>query len=344
MVSGIVKTKEIELFNDDCLKILPLLPDNSVDLILTDPPYFKVKGEAWDNQWKDVEKFLAWLDTVVAELYRVLKPSGSLYLFCSPKLSNSVERLIADRFKILNNIRWIKNTGYHKKACKKEMRRFREPWEGIIFAEHKNAELHAKGIAGYETKCDRLRGELFGTLRAYIVEEFEAAKISRKDFNRICGFAAISGGMASRHYLSASQWSLPTREHYAKLAKATGRFSRPWNNLKAEYDLLFECYLDFRRPFEMDRRAFEMGQEVEYTDLWYFDVVRPYKGRHSCEKPQDLLEHAIESSSRPGDTVLDCFMGSGSIGVACQKTGRKFIGIEMGEKWFFRSLERLKLV
>lgn len=341
---GIVKTNNLELFNDDCLKILSTLPDNSVDLILTDPPYFKVKGEAWDNQWKDVDKFLDWLDSVTTELFRVLKPSGSLYIFCSPKLANAVERVVGEHFTVLNNVRWIKNTGLHKKASKREMRRFREPWEGIIFAEHKNSDLHAKGIPGYETKCDKLRGELFGSLRQYIVDEFEASNITRKEFNQICGFRAISGGMASRHYLSASQWSLPTAEHYAKLGAATGRFQRPHANLRAEYELLFECYLDFRKPFEMERRAFEMTEQVEYTDLWCFDIVPPYKGRHSCEKPQDLLTHAIESSSRPGNVVLDCFMGSGSTGVACQTTGRKFIGIEMDEKWFYRALEKLKLV
>jgi site-specific DNA-methyltransferase (adenine-specific) len=344
VVTATVKTDKLELFNNDCLKILPELPDNSVDLILTDPPYFKVKGEAWDNQWKDVDRFLAWLDSVIAEFYRVLKPSGSMYVFCSPKLANSVERLIAERFQVLNNIRWIKNTGYHKKASRKEMRRFREPWEGVIFSEHKNSDLHAKGVPGYETKCDRLRGELFGTLREYIVKEFEASGVNRKEFNQICGFAAISGGMASRHYLSSSQWCLPTEEHYTKLQTATGRFQRPWSHLKAEYDLLYECYLDFRRPFEMERRAFEMKEEVEHTDLWYFDIIPPYKGRHSCEKPLDLLEHAILSSSRPGDVVLDAFMGSGSTGVACQNTERKFIGIEMSGHWFTRSLERMGLI
>lgn len=41
----------VTIYNGDCLHVLPDLPDNSVDLILTDPPYFKVKGDAWDNQW-----------------------------------------------------------------------------------------------------------------------------------------------------------------------------------------------------------------------------------------------------------------------------------------------------
>lgn len=41
----------IELINADCLRYLAILSDNSIDLIVTDPPYFKVKPNGWDNQW-----------------------------------------------------------------------------------------------------------------------------------------------------------------------------------------------------------------------------------------------------------------------------------------------------
>jgi hypothetical protein len=42
------------------------LPDSCVDLIVTDPPYFKVKDEAWDRQWAKPEAFIAWLGTIEA--------------------------------------------------------------------------------------------------------------------------------------------------------------------------------------------------------------------------------------------------------------------------------------
>ncbi len=77
---------QLTLVHADCLNYLPKLPDNSVDLIVTDPPYFKVKRHAWDNQWSDVTEFLAWLDDVLLEFWRVLKPNGSMYLFCSSNL------------------------------------------------------------------------------------------------------------------------------------------------------------------------------------------------------------------------------------------------------------------
>ncbi|WP_282604978.1 DNA methyltransferase, partial [Vibrio crassostreae] len=79
------------LIHADCLTYLKTLEDNSVDLILTDPPYFQVKRNAWDNQWPDVASFLAWLDEVLLEFWRILKPSGSLYLFCGSKLASDTE-------------------------------------------------------------------------------------------------------------------------------------------------------------------------------------------------------------------------------------------------------------
>ena len=84
----------VTIYHGDCLSVLPELPDNSVDMVLTDPPYFKVKGDAWDNQWDKPAEFLAWLDRVLEEFARVLKPNGSLYLFASPQMGARVEIMI----------------------------------------------------------------------------------------------------------------------------------------------------------------------------------------------------------------------------------------------------------
>ena len=51
----------IELHNVECLEFMRGMPDNSVDAIVTDPPYFGVKDDDWDNQWKDSDAFIAWI-------------------------------------------------------------------------------------------------------------------------------------------------------------------------------------------------------------------------------------------------------------------------------------------
>jgi len=65
----------------DALDVLRALPDNSVDLVLTDPPFYRVKGEAWDRQWDRPEAFVAWIGQLCEQWQRVLRPNGSLYVF-----------------------------------------------------------------------------------------------------------------------------------------------------------------------------------------------------------------------------------------------------------------------
>lgn len=72
-----------------------------------------------------------------------------------------------------------------------------------------------------------------------------------------------------------------------------------------------------------------------------FDNVIGNKS-HPCEKPVQLLECLIENSSNKEDSVLDCFMGSGSTGIACLNTNRNFIGIEKDDKYFDIAVKRIQ--
>ena len=64
-------------------------------------------------------------------------------------------------------------------------------------------------------------------------------------------------------------------------------------------------------------------------------------GLHPTQKPVDLMIWCIEMMTRPGDTILDPFMGSGTTGVAAMLTGRKFIGIELDETYFAIAEKRI---
>lgn len=63
---------------------------------------------------------------------------------------------------------------------------------------------------------------------------------------------------------------------------------------------------------------------------------------HPTQKPVEMLEYIINTYTDKGMTVLDNCMGSGSTGVACLHTGRKFIGIEMNKEYFDICVSRLK--
>lgn len=66
--------------------------------------------------------------------------------------------------------------------------------------------------------------------------------------------------------------------------------------------------------------------------------------KHPTIKPLNIIENLVINSSNENDVVLDCFMGSGTTGVACKKLNRKFIGIEIDEKYFEIAKNRIEEV
>jgi adenine-specific DNA-methyltransferase len=307
------------------MEVMRAMPANSVDLILTDPPYFKVKDEPWDRAWDTPKEFLAWLGTVADEWQRILKPNGSLYCFASPQMAARVEVMLGERFNVLNRIRWTKEAGWHQKAEKEALRSFLSPWEEIVFAEHYGADNMAKGEAGYAAKCDELRGFVFEPLRAYLSGEWERAGLTKKDAEQ------ATGTQMAGHWFTRSQWALPTAKHYATLQERANASGGDY--LRREYEDLRREYEDLRREYEDLRRPFSVSADVPYTDVWTFPTVGSYKGKHPCEKPQALLRHIIAASSRPGAVVFDAFAGSGSTGIAALALGRSFIGCDASAHW-----------
>lgn len=63
---------------------------------------------------------------------------------------------------------------------------------------------------------------------------------------------------------------------------------------------------------------------------------------HPTIKPIKILQNLIVNSTAENGVVLDCFMGSGSTGVACVNTNRRFIGIELDEGYFNTAKKRIK--
>lgn len=84
--------------------------------------------------------------------------------------------------------------------------------------------------------------------------------------------------------------------------------------------------------------------DVVYFSNWNGIVYGNAKNavKHSTQKPIQLLEYLIKTYTNEGEIVLDNCMGSGSTGVACAKTNRKFIGIELDETFFKIAKERIE--
>ena len=77
-------------------------------------------------------------------------------------------------------------------------------------------------------------------------------------------------------------------------------------------------------------------------DIWDYNCVNGYADKHPCEKPVSIIQHIVGTASKPAQTILDPFMGSGTTGVACAKLGRKFIGIEIDERYFEIACKRIQ--
>ena len=86
------------------------------------------------------------------------------------------------------------------------------------------------------------------------------------------------------------------------------------------------------------------GKNKKYNHLRYPSSIQKFnreRGLHPTQKPIALLEYLIKTYTNEGETVLDFTMGSGSTGVACINTNRRFIGIELDERYFNIAKQRI---
>ena len=107
------------------------------------------------------------------------------------------------------------------------------------------------------------------------------------------------------------------------------RFSYNYQEFKGGKKLLYQDYQSDKR-YPVDVQNFKTPFASAATNF------------HPTQKPVDLLEYLIRTYTNEGETVLDACMGSGSTGVACMNTGRKFIGFETEKKFFDIAQERVE--
>lgn len=341
-----VKISSIELINADCLEYLPTLPDNSVDLIVTDPPYFKVKPNGWDNQWKGDEDYLRWLDSCLEKFWRVLKPSGSMYLFCGHRQAADIEILVRGRFNVLNHIVWAKPSGRWNGCNKESLRAYFPATERIIFADHYQGPYRPKDD-GYAAKCNELKQHVMTPLISYFRDAREYLGVTSAQIAEATG----KKNMVS-HWFGISQWQLPNEADYLKLQAlfqkivadkhSRQELGKPHHHLVATWQSLNRKYSELQQEYYRLRRPFSVSVTVPYTDVWTHKPVQFYPGKHPCEKPADMLQQIITASSRPGDVVADFFFGSGSTLKQAALLGRQGIGVELEKERFEQTVSEMR--
>lgn len=290
------------LAEGDSLSLIKKLPDHCVSLILTDPPYHSTKKSNiyGDTHFKEDQHYLEWMEDFAKEWKRILRPNGSLFCFCASEMAARLEMIFAKEFNILSHIVWTKPNepgfdGWKQKMKKEALRQWYDHTERIIFA---------------EPACE---GNLFSSPFADFLRKMR--KKSGLTMNQLTEATGAYGKV--NHGGAVSNWeagrNTPSQDQYKKMCDA----------------MIATGKIDSMPPYEDVIRPFIIDGSKEFTDVWNFQNVRPYKGKHPAEKPSDLLEHAISATSYPGDIVLDCFGGSGSTAFAALRLGRLTVSIEI---------------
>lgn len=301
----------------DSIDLLRAMPDKCVSLILCDPPYHSthksnIRG---DRAFTEDADFLEWMRSYAVEWQRVLKHSGTVYVFCSSRMSSRLDVAISDYFLPVSSITWTKPNkpgfdGWKGKMSKESLRQWYPHSERILVFEQ---GAYGDHMATRQTP-----------LSVYLKQCRKTAGMTAKDLT-----GAIGAHGKVNHGGAVSNWetgrNIPNRSQYERMAQVL----EGTGNIPAMLP-----YNDIVRPMYLSR-------DVEFTDVWTFPSVRPYKGKHPAEKPVDMLAHIIDASSYPGDIVLDCFAGSGSTGVASVMEGRRAICMDVEEAWAKRSAQRI---
>ncbi len=299
----------------DSLALLRGLPPHCVSLILTDPPYHVTKKQNiyGDTAFAEDQHYVDWMSEYAAEWRRVLRPNGSLFCFCDSSMAARLEVMFSKSFNVLSHIVWTKPNdpgfdGWKGKMKKEALRQWYPHSERIIFAEP-------------AVDTNLFRSPFAQMLRA---ARIKAGMSTHALTGKIGAHGKVNHGGAVCNWEDGR--NTPSREQYDGMRKA----------------ILETGKVEWMPPYEDAVRRFNMDASKQFTDVWDFPSVRPYKGKHPAEKPLAMLEHAIAATTYRGDIVLDCFGGGGNTAVAAMKLGRRALVVEIQDVWAKRIAARVE--
>jgi DNA modification methylase len=292
-------TDHWHLVEGDSLRLMAKLPENSIDAIVTDPPYgIGFHGESWDGagkdgqQLKDGETFSAWSRMWASECRRILKPGGHLVAFGSPRTFHRLTAGIEDAgLELRDVVMWVfaQGTPKARKLPGGLAPMLKPAYEPILLARAPLTATTPRNV------------EVWGTgalnIEASRVNGYWPANLALSHALGCTGARCVSDCPVV--VLDATRPAIrPSRLFYA--AKASKREREAGcEELPLQSDLLYS------RP-----------------------AVRLRRNIHPTVKPIELMRWLVALVTPPGGLVLDPFTGSGSTGAAAMLEGRTFVGIE----------------
>ena len=302
----------IKLYKGDCLIENEKIESGSVDLILTDLPYGTVKdlgnsdtiqhGMKGKTEWDTVID----TDKIMKIANRILRKNGKMILTAQHPFTNELINKAVPNLPFNYSMIWEKDHFANALTAKKAPLNYYE--DVLVFSKKYDIEnLHP--LRSYFKKVlDYLNGHTL------------------KSINRLLGHRRAEHCF----YLESTQFGLCTKKTYEQM---TSYFHL---ELMKDYLSYYELK-EIEKKYESTFNLWE-GNKFKSNILKY---KKDYTGHHPTQKPVLLLEDLIKTFSNENDTVVDLTMGSGSTGVACVNTNRKFVGIEMDENYFNIAKERI---
>lgn len=292
----------------------------SIDLLLTDPPYgMKKENEGILNDNQNQKELLEFNQKWFNILFPYLSEVGSAYIFGIDEIlmdiySNILKPLIKEnKITFRNLITWDKGNGQGQLSP--ELRMYPIADEKILF--------FMIGVQGFNTNADNYF-EGWEPVRQYLLQSRLAMGWDVPTMKRIVGHSDSS----SDHWTSKSQFILIPEYAYKKLQEEAEKQRQNSNQndaFKKEYDALKKEYYSTRAYFN--------NTHDNMNNVWHFNrpsqAEREHCGNHASPKPLKLCERIILTSSRENEKVVDIFGGSGSTLITCEQTNRNCYMMEL---------------
>lgn len=337
-----------KIYNMDCIEYMKALPNECIDLIIADAPYFTTKiNEVGDKQWKTDKEYIDWVIDNFKYYEKVLKNNGSLYFFHND-INIMVDILYRIKnetnFKLKNQITWDKlATGN----------------QDFLMPLYKNSKLkrrYATSLTEYiyyftfddETGLKKVMRDKnnFSDLRSYSKELQQFIGLKLKDINNKLGHRKAEHFF----YHSSTQWDICTEKVYNEISDKfnirTFEGFREYSDMKDEYNRLKQGYSTTISEYEAQRYSFNQPylitpKNIEeskatirpYSTVWHYRRDDEIYLQHLTPKPVEMIQHILNTSSAEGDLVYIPFAGSGSDIVACIKNNRNWISTELNNKY-----------
>ena len=203
-----------QVINDDCLNALKNFSDNSIDLYIADPPYWKVIGEKWDYQWRTEQDYIEWCKPWLKEVYRTLRYGGSFYLFGYFRtLAMLISNLKEYGFDLRQQIIINKGMRAVSGRATKNYRMFPNVTESILFLTKDNIRYS----------------------RDLLKSRQKALNLTSKEINEALGVKSNGGGMWSIYTGKNICEQFPTRELWESLQKIL-KFSTPYDSIAQTFN------------------------------------------------------------------------------------------------------------